>query len=55
MSAYHMIIQPGGRGKKRNAIIKDPRCVGIGEFGFDYFAHFSSYKTQQITLCRKFL
>ena len=39
----------------RNAIIKDPCCVGIGEFGFDYSAHFSSYKTQQITLCMKFL
>ena len=39
----------------RSAIIKDPRCVGIGEFGFDYSAHFSSYKKQQITLCRKFL
>ena len=39
----------------RSAIIKDPRCVGIGEFGFDYSTHFSSYKTQQITLCRKFL
>ena len=39
----------------RNAIIKDPRCVGIGEFGFDYSTHFSSYKTQQITFCRKFL
>ena len=39
----------------RSVIIEDPRCVGIGEFGFDYSVHFSSYKKQQITLCRKFL
>ena len=39
----------------RNAIIKDPHCLGTGDFGFAYFTHFSSYKTQQITLCRKFL
>ena len=39
----------------RNAIIKDPHCVGIGEIGFDFSAHFISYKTQQIKLCKKFL
>ena len=36
-------------------ITKDPRCVGIGEFGLDYSGPFFKFKTQQIKLCEKFL
>ena len=39
----------------RTSIIKDPRCVGLGEIGFDFSAHFGKFKVQQTLLCRKFL
>ena len=39
----------------RTSVIKDPRCVGLGEIGFDFSGHFGKFKTQQTLLCRKFL
>ena len=39
----------------RTSIIKDPCCVGLGEIGFDFSAHFGKFKVQQTLLCRKFL
>ena len=39
----------------RTSVIKDPRCVGLGEIGFYFSGHFGKFKTQQTLLCRKFL
>ena len=36
-------------------IFSDQRCVGIGEFGLDYSAHYFKFKQQQIQLCERIL